>query len=416
MWHYILVLLLVPLWLLASAFPSPNIARSPAGFALAVNPKKDASRNFARDWAAARHKWGKGVPKEIASSFALIDGVGQVDVEPIGSDDIYVADVQVGSPPQTLKLALDTGSSDLWIQSTDTKYRVNQKGPWAPRYHPNDSMTAHLIQDARWSVEYLDGTSAGGIVYHDTVRLGNFKVENSAVQSAEMVTSRFEEEIELSGILGLAKRLPNNVSPPVPTFLSLLRQQLEHQMIGVDLNRNASGLFTFGYLNESRASEEITWVDTDPDSPHWDVEFNLTTWGEQTTPWYSQKFKATIDTGTTLMFLPDNLASGYWFTVPGMKMDQRLANAFTFPCEVAKDLPNLMLKIPGSDRTLTIPGSYLNYGPVEIDPSYCWGGMQSAEDLSVTVIGDIMLKALYLAFDLERGRVGFAHKDLYDVD
>jgi hypothetical protein len=262
----------------------------------------------------------------------------------------------------------------------------------------------------------VDGTSAGGIVYHDTVRLGNFKVENSAVQSAEMVTSRFEEEIELSGILGLAKRLPNNVSPPVPTFLSLLRQQLEHQMIGVDLNRNASGLFTFGYLNESRASEEITWVDTDPDSPHWDVEFNLTTWGEQTTPWYSQKFKATIDTGTTLMFLPDNLASGYWFTVPGMKMDQRLANAFTFPCEVAKDLPNLMLKIPGSDRTLTIPGSYLNYGPVEIDPSYCWGGMQSAEDLSVTVIGDIMLKALYLAFDLERGRVGFAHKDLYDVD
>lgn len=74
MWHYILVLLLVPLWPLASAFPSPNIARSPAGFALAVNPKKDASRNFARDWAAARHKWGKGVPKEIASSFALIDG------------------------------------------------------------------------------------------------------------------------------------------------------------------------------------------------------------------------------------------------------------------------------------------------------------------------------------------------------
>lgn len=39
--------------------------------------------------------------------------MGQVDVEPIGSDDIYVADVQVGSPPQTLKLALDTGSSDL---------------------------------------------------------------------------------------------------------------------------------------------------------------------------------------------------------------------------------------------------------------------------------------------------------------
>ncbi|KAK4061142.1 uncharacterized protein Triagg1_10481 [Trichoderma aggressivum f. europaeum] len=411
MWHCILFVLLAPLWTLVTVVASPN----PAGFSLAVNPKADASRNFVRDWAAARHKWGKGVPREIASAFALSDSLGIVDVEPMGSDDIYVADVQIGSPPQTLKLALDTGSSDLWIQSTDTMYRVNEKGPWAPRYHPNDSTTAHLIQDARWSVQYLDGTAADGIVYHDTVLLGDFTVVNATVQSAKMVTSRFEEEIELSGILGLAKRLPNNIEPPAPSFLSLLRQQLRHQVFGVDLNRNASGVFTFGYINESRASDEITWVDTDPDSPHWDVEFNLTTWGETTTPWYSQKFTATIDTGTTLMFLPDNLASGYWFTIPGMKVDERLANAFTFPCEVAKDLPNLMLKIPGSSRTLTIPGPYLNYGPVEIDPSYCWGGMQSAEDLSVTVLGDIMLKALYLAFDLERGRVGFANKHLHDV-
>lgn len=38
---------------------------------------------------------------------------GRVEVEPLGSDEIYIADVQVGNPPQTLKLALDTGSSDL---------------------------------------------------------------------------------------------------------------------------------------------------------------------------------------------------------------------------------------------------------------------------------------------------------------
>jgi hypothetical protein len=73
MWRYVLILLLVPLWPLASAFPSPNVARSPAGFALAVNTKIHASRNFVRDWAAAHHKWGKGVSREVASSFALLD-------------------------------------------------------------------------------------------------------------------------------------------------------------------------------------------------------------------------------------------------------------------------------------------------------------------------------------------------------
>lgn len=321
-----------------------------------------------------------------------------------------------------------------WLQSTDTEYLYNVKGPWAPLYHPNESTTSHLIQDAEWSVMYskcratssphlskltnqliVDGTHAGGIVYHDTVQLGSFKVENATVQSATAVTSRFEEEIELSGILGLAKRLPNTVEPPQPSFLSLLRQQLKHQVIGVDVNRNASGVFTFGYLDEGRAAEDIAWVDTDPDSPHWDVAFNLTTWGAQTTPWYSQPFVATIDTGTTLMFLPDNLASGYWLGVPGAKVDRQLSGAYSFPCELAGELPDLMLKIPGADRILTVPGSYLNYGPSELDPSACWGGMQSADGLKVTVLGDIMLKALYVAFDLDKGRVGFAKKDLHDV-
>ncbi|UKZ77313.1 hypothetical protein TrVFT333_005033 [Trichoderma virens FT-333] len=410
MWHCVFFLLFARLWTLVTATPSSN-----TGFSLAVNPKPDASRNFVRDWTAARRKWGKGVPRDIASALSLSGSPGLVDVEPRGRDEFYVADVQIGSPPQTLELLLDTGSSDLWIQSTDTTYNVNTGGPWPLRYHPNDSTTAHLIQGAKWSVIYMDGTTADGIVYHDTVRLGNFWVENAAVQSAKMISGQLEEDIRMSGILGLAKRLSNNIEPPAPSFLSLLRQQLQHQVFGVDLNRNASGVFTFGYINESRALGEITWVDTDPDSPYWDIQFNLTTWGETTTPWYSQNFTGTIDTGTTLMFLPDNLASAYWFAIPGMKVDERLSNAFTFPCEVAKDLPNLMLRIPGSSRILTIPGPYLNYGPTSFDQSYCWGGMQSAEDLSVIVLGDIMLKALYLAFDLDKGRVGFANKVLHDI-
>ena len=38
---------------------------------------------------------------------------GRVGVEPLGKDDIYIADVKLGNPPQILKMALDTGSSDL---------------------------------------------------------------------------------------------------------------------------------------------------------------------------------------------------------------------------------------------------------------------------------------------------------------
>jgi hypothetical protein len=38
---------------------------------------------------------------------------GRVNVHPLGNDSIYIADVPVGTPPQILKIAMDTGSADL---------------------------------------------------------------------------------------------------------------------------------------------------------------------------------------------------------------------------------------------------------------------------------------------------------------
>lgn len=262
----------------------------------------------------------------------------------------------------------------------------------------------------------VDGTAANGIAYTDTVRLGDFQVHNATIQSAQVVATRFEQEAGLSGIMGLAKSLPNSIKPPTDSFLDLLRPQLDRPVFTADLRRNATGRFDFGYVDDDLASDNITWLATDLDSPHWDVTFDLTTWDDgRDMSWYYHKFRTTIDTGTTLMFLPHELANLYWFNIPGMRVNPRLSDAYTFPCDLAKNLPNLYFKLPGTEHVLTIPGPYLNYGPVESDPGYCWAGMQSAEGLEVTIFGDIMLKALFVAFDLEEGKVGFANKELDDV-
>jgi hypothetical protein len=280
----------------------------------------------------------------------------------------------------------------------------------------------------------VDGTRASGIVYLDTVRLGNLVVPNVSIQSAQHIAPRFERETSLTGIMGLAKKLPSNVIPLAPTFLDIMRPLLDRPVFTADLRRGAPGRFDFGYIDETlfivdddgeggdeggggSSSAELTWLDSSPDSPHWDVHFDLTAWdaGPNTT-WWLHDFAATVDTGTTLMFLPDVLASMYWFAVPGMRVDPRLSNAFTFPCDLAASgLPDLRLKLPGSEHVLTVPGPYLNYGPVEADPGYCWGGMQSADGLDAVILGDIMLKAVFVAFDLENNKVGFANKPLHDI-
>ncbi|RKL35348.1 hypothetical protein BFJ72_g8867 [Fusarium proliferatum] len=386
------------------------------GFSLEATKNSNSKPDFVREWVAAHQKWGKGVSPETLSAFSLLDDDGRVDVKPLGADEIYIADVKVGNPPQTLKMALDTGSADLWVQSTDTIYRANPEGPWAPRYKPNSSKTSRRLRDAEWEVEYVDGTHANGIVYLDTVRLGDFELNNTAIQSAQIVAPRFERETELTGILGLAKSLPSNIDPPTPSLLDKLRPLLADPVFTVDMRRNATGRFDFGYIDESRANDNISWMATRKDSPHWDVTFDTTAWTGLRQVWMAHTFEATIDTGTTLLFLPGDLASMYWYDVPDMRVDPRLGDSFTFPCKFANNLPDLMFKVPGTEHVLRIPGPYLSYSTTDNDSDYCWGGLQSAESLGVTIIGDIALKALYVVFDIENNKVGFANKDLDDVD
>lgn len=262
----------------------------------------------------------------------------------------------------------------------------------------------------------VDGTHANGIVYLDTVRLGDFELNNTAIQSAQIVAPRFERETELTGILGLAKSLPSNIDPPTPSLLDKLRPLLADPVFTVDMRRNATGRFDFGYIDESRAKDNISWMATREDSPHWDVTFDTTAWTGLRQVWMAHTFEATIDTGTTLLFLPGDLASMYWYDVPDMRVDPRLGDSFTFPCKFSNNLPDLMFKVPGTEHVLRIPGPYLSYSTTDNDSDYCWGGLQSAESLGVTIIGDIALKALYVAFDIENNKVGFANKDLDDVD
>ncbi|KAH7263515.1 aspartic peptidase domain-containing protein [Fusarium tricinctum] len=400
---------------LATAIVTPE-PKGRKGFTLEATKNTNSKPDFVREWVAARLKWGAPVSAEVLSAFSLLDEEGRVNVHPLGNDSIYIADVPVGTPPQILKIAMDTGSADLWVQSTDTIYRANPEGPWAPRYKPNSSKTSRRLHDAEWNVEYVDGTHANGVVYLDTLRLGALELKNTAIQSAQIVAPRFERETELTGIMGLAKSLPSNIDPPTPSLLDKLRPLLDEPVFTVDLRRNATGRFNFGQIDETRTKDDISWMATREDSPHWDVTFDMTAWTGQRRVWMAHTFEATVDTGTTLLYLPGELAGLYWYDVPEMKIDPRLGDAFTFPCKFANQLPDLMLKVPGTEHVLKIPGPYLSYSPTDNDPDYCWGGLQSAESLGVTILGDVALKALYVAFDLEKKKVGFANKELDDID
>lgn len=75
-------------------------------------------------------KFGKQVPDWLEEAFTNVTAEfpdifsrdqGSAAATPIDSlDDAYVTPVSIGTPGQTLNLDIDTGSSDLWVFSTQT--------------------------------------------------------------------------------------------------------------------------------------------------------------------------------------------------------------------------------------------------------------------------------------------------------
>jgi hypothetical protein len=57
----------------AAAIPDQSSLGFEGSFSLSVAATSHQSRGFLRDWAAARQKWGKGIPKDVATAFSLLD-------------------------------------------------------------------------------------------------------------------------------------------------------------------------------------------------------------------------------------------------------------------------------------------------------------------------------------------------------
>lgn len=266
-------------------------------------------------------------------------------------------------------------------------------------YNPSKSNTSKVLPGYTWSITYGDQSSSSGNVYTDNVAVGATTFAGQAVELAEQVSTQFQQDSENDGLLGLAFDKLNTVKPvQQKTFFTNVIPTLSSPLFTVDLKKGAPGTFDFGFVDANKHTGQVTYVDVDSSQGFW--TFDSTVNG---TP-----ISGIADTGTTLLYLPDNIVNSYYRSVRGARNDQQ-QGGYTYPCNA--NLPSITFNIGGYNAV--VPGSYVNYAPVDESGTTCFGGIQSSSGIGINIFGDIFLKSQFVVF--ENGgspRLGFAAKQV----
>lgn len=127
----------------------------------------------------------------------LMKRAGTVSSNLANEETLYLMDATIGTPPQSLHLHLDTGSSDLWVNVAssslcNTRQQLCQA---SGTYSANDSSTYHYI-NSLFEIQYADGSGSEGDYASDTVAFGGISLSNQQIGIGYNSTSE-------EGIMGI---------------------------------------------------------------------------------------------------------------------------------------------------------------------------------------------------------------------
>jgi hypothetical protein len=340
---------------------------------------------------------------------------GVVSAEDQQNDSEYLCPVTIGTPGQTLMLDFDTGSSDLWVWSTELPSSVTSQGAGHTIYDPKKSKTYKAQKGSTWQISYGDSSSASGTVGLESVNIGGLVIKNQAVELANKMSAQFIQGAG-DGLLGLAWGSINTVQPkpvqtPVENMISEQEIPASSELFTVNLGswRDANdpdggkSFYTFGYIDQetvSASGQDIAYTPIDNSQGFW--MFNSTSATVNGNTVDQSGNTAIADTGTTLALVSDATCKAIYDAIPGSTYDST-QQGYVFPSSTTADqLPVVTFAV--GDTQFAVQKEDLGFA--DAGNGMVYGGIQSRGSMTFDILGDTFLKGIYAIFDQGNSRFG----------
>lgn len=215
------------------------------------------------------------------------------------------SEIAIGTPAQTFKVVLDTGSSNLWVPSQS----CGSIACYLHTTYDSSASSTYKKNGSDFEIRYGSG-SLSGFISQDTVQIGDVKIKHQDFAEATSEPGLAFAFGRFDGILGLGYDTIS-VNRIVPPFYNMMDQGLlDEPVFSFYLGDTANGdgdesEACLGGVNKAHYTGELIKIPLRRKA-YWEVALDAITFGDETAD--LDGTGVILDTGTSLNAMPSTLA------------------------------------------------------------------------------------------------------------
>lgn len=331
---------------------------------------------------------------------------------------MYFMNATIGTPPQPIRLHLDTGSSDLWVNTPSSGNCLvhTDQCELSGTYVANDSSTSQYI-GSYFNISYLDGSNAEGDYVSDTVTVGSQQLDRLQFGIGYGSSSA-------QGILGIGYEI-NEVQvgrAHMEAYRNLPSRMVEEGLIQSrsyslwlnDLYANR-GSILFGGVDSGKYEGQLQTLPIQSETGIF-AEFMVTLTGielrNRTIGDKHMALAVLLDSGSSLTYLQDDMVKEI-YTALGVHWTSTELVGYV-PCSLAQERIDLTfnfssprIAVPMNELVLEIVTDKGDRPTFADGAPACLFGIAPAGH-GTNVLGDTFLRSAYVVYDMDRNQVSLA--------
>ena len=342
--------------------------------------------------------------------------------------DSYSANLTLGTPPQELRVRIDTGCSDLWVNTISSRLCRLRVDPCSDSgtYQANSSSTYNFVSDD-FNVTYVDGTAALGDYVKDTLNIGGESLKDFQFGVGYRSGSP-------SGILGIGytqnEAQTNNLGqrpyanlPQAMVDANLIKSNA--YSLWLDDLQSSTGSILFGGVDTDKYIGSLqTLPVTKVQGGYSELIISLSRMsisqnGNNQSFTSDLPSAAILDSGSTISYLPDDLTTDLYRAL-NVQYSQREGSGFC-SCDLASE--NITVDFTFSSPSVSVPINELVINPDQDlsqedlslkkrqsnsgNQDLCLFGI-SPSGGNMALLGDTFLRSAYVVYDLANNEISLA--------